>query len=330
MGLNTVMRVITDRQIMALLTMQDAMMVVRAATIEFGSGMSIMPPKVYLKLPQFNGDFRAMPAYSNSYNVAGVKWVNSHPGNPLHGHPAVRAQILLNDPETATPLALVDGTRITSMRTGATGGVAVDLLARPNAHTIGFVGAGVQSYYQAMAICSIRTIQEIRVYDPSKEARLKFAKEVRTFFSGKLVETNSIQDCVKDTDIIVSTTPSRSPIIEAHWVAPGCHINAIGADAPGKQELDPMLLVNGRIIVDDPIQAAHSGEINVPLQQRILSKRQVQNALPAVLLGQKRGRQNKNQITIFDSTGLAVHDIATAGFVYRTACQKNIGTTIAG
>ena len=323
------MRFISEADALALYSMDEALSVVESATLEYGLGDASMPPKVYLEIPNQTGDFRAMPAYSKKFDVAGVKWVNSHPDN-IHRHlPTVRATILLNDPTTAESLALVDGTRITSMRTGAAGGIAVKYLARSNASRIGFIGAGVQAYFQALAISKVRAITEVRIFDPSRDAQNKFSKQIRAFFDGKLVECNTISACIKDVDIIVTTTPSRSPIVEPEWVAPGTHINAMGADAPGKQELAPMILVKGRIIVDDITQASHSGEINVPLHDQLLSKKKVTLCLADVVSNKKQGRLTRNQITIFDSTGLAIHDIASAGYIYRKALDLKVGTDIA-
>ncbi|NDC82298.1 ornithine cyclodeaminase family protein [bacterium] len=319
---------LNDAQITALLSIDETITVVEASTRDFGTGKSTMPPKTYLDIPNQMGDFRAMPAFSERYNVAGVKWVNSHPDNSRLNLPTVRAQILLNDPTTAEPLALLDGTRITSMRTGAVGGIACKYLARKGATTLGILGAGIQAYFQAMAICAIIPITEIRIYDHSRDALTAFTTKVRQFYSKKLIECNSISTALDDMSIIATTTPSRSPIVDDGWIRPGSHINAIGADAPGKQELDPKILVRGKIVVDDVHQASHSGEINVPLQRQIISKSKVSTSLADILSGTKKGRTSSKQITIFDSTGLAIHDIATAGYVYRKAMELNIGTKI--
>jgi alanine dehydrogenase len=319
---------ISESDAFELYSMDEALAVVEAATREYGLGDATMPSKIYLEIPGQTGDFRAMPAYSKQLNVAGVKWVNSHPDNQHLNLPTVRAWILLNDPATAAPLALIDGTRITSMRTGAVGGIAAKYLSRPHSHRVGFVGAGVQAYYQAMAICKVRPVTEIRIYDLSRESQLRFSRQIREFFNGKLVECDTVSACIKDVDIVVTSTPSRSPLVELAWVAPGTHINAIGADAPGKQELDPMILVKGRIVVDDVAQASHSGEINVPLHNKVLSKHKVQLSIADVVSGQKKGRLSRNQITIFDSTGLGIHDIASAGYIFRKALGNQIGTQI--
>lgn len=322
------MRHINETDALRLYSMEEALDVIESSTLEYGNGGASMPPKVYLSLPGLTGDFRAMPAFSAQFNVAGIKWVNSHPDNRALNLPTVRALILLNDPRTAVPLALVDGTSITGIRTGAAGGVAAKHMARPDSSRVAFVGGGVQSVYQALAICKVRAITEIRIYDLSRESQIQFTKQVREFFSGRLVECNSIQACVKDADIIVTTTPSRKPVVMAAWVAPGTHINAIGADAEGKQELDSLLLVNGRIVVDDIVQASHSGEVNVPLHRGVLSKRKVTISLADVVSKRKKGRQSQHQITIFDSTGLGIHDIASAGFLFHKAQQLGVGTDI--
>jgi len=257
--------------------------------------------------------------------MAGTKIVNVHPQNPKKKLPSVMAVIVLNDPKTGVPLALMDGTWITAMRTGAASAVATKYLARKNAKTLGVVGAGFQAITQVAAISKVRKLKEIVVYDIKEKAveRLAkiLAKEKIKIKKGSLEEV-----CQKD--ILVTATSSREPVVKKEWIKPGTHINAIGADAPGKEELDPEILKEAKIVVDCLEQAIHSGEVNVPLAKGIIKKEDIFGELGEVVSGKKPGRKREDEITVFDSTGLAIQDLYTATLVYREAKRKKIGKEI--
>lgn len=322
-------RVFREKDIDRLLPVAEAVGVVEKAFRSYAKGKMRMPPKVYLDLPEFSGDFRAMPAYSSSAKMASLKWVNSHDHNRKHKLPAVMATLLLNDAKTGLPLALFDGTSLTRIRTGAAGGVAAKFLARKDAKRAAFVGAGIQAVYQALALLSVRPgIQELSIYDPSKSAMADFKKQISSVFNGNIQEFRNAQLCVTGADMITTTTPSKRPILLPEWISPGCHINAIGADAPEKQELDPAILRRAKIIVDDVHQASHSGEINVALRTRRIQKARIGGTLGQVILGEKPGRTDQHEITVFDSTGLAIQDLACAIYVYERFDQRISGQDI--
>jgi alanine dehydrogenase len=303
-----------------LLTMREALRAVELSFKFEAEGEVVMPPKLYLDLPRYHGDFRAMPAYVNG--VAGIKWVSVFPNNPNHNLPSVMASIVLSDPSTGRALAFMDGTYITSMRTGAAGGVAVQYLARKNSTVIGMVGAGTQARTQLMAIAEVLSkIEEVRVYDVFKEASEKYVKKMQAELGLNLRAVDAIEEAT-EADIVVTTTPSTKPVVMKKHIRPGTHINAIGADAKGKQELDPSILLNAKVIVDDVEQASHSGEINVPLSQGLIKIDGIYGTLGEVVAGFKKGRESDQEITIFDSTGLAIQDIICAQLVYEKAREK--------
>jgi alanine dehydrogenase len=146
--------------------------------------------------------------------------------------------------------------------------------------------------------------------------------------SEKMVQASTIKDCVESADIIVTTTPVREPIVQQHWVKPGAHINAMGADAAGKEELDPKILQKGTVVIDDWEQASHSGEINVPLSKGLITKKNIYANLGEIVAGKKKLVRNPKKITIFDSTGLAIQDAAVAHLVYQTAKRRKAGHSI--
>ncbi len=304
-----------------LLDMKAALGVVEDAFREHGMGRVQMPAKSYLYFP--TGDLRTMPAYLQSAGIAGVKIVNVHPGNPAKELPTVIAVVVLNSIETGAPLAVISGTYLTDVRTGAAGGVAADRLARRDATVVGMVGAGRQAETQLRAISLVREIETVKVIDLSAAACTRF-REAIADLGCDIVIAESVRD-VCDCDILVTTTPARTPIVADDWVREGTHVNAIGADAKGKEELDPGILKRSKIVIDDHAQAIHSGEINVPLTEGIITVDDIYCTLGEIITGIKPGRSNDSEITVFDSTGLAIQDVSTANHVYRQAVEKGIG-----
>ena len=322
---------ITEEEVASLITVEDVLEVVELAFREYAHGYAQMPPKVYLNFREHNGDLRTMPSYLERLNISAVKVVNVHPDNPKkHGMPTVMATILLVDPKNGQLLSIMGGGTITALRTGAAGGIAAKYLAVKDPKTISFVGAGTQARTQLAALLlAFPDVQEIRVWDIRPEAANAFAKEAK-HKNRKLHATpvETAQVAVEKASIVVTTTPSTKPILKNEWVTSGTHFNCIGADAPGKEELDPAILKRSKIVVDDWTQASHSGEINVPVSRGILSRQNIWAELGEVVARIKAGRTSPNEITVFDSTGLAIQDAITAELVYRKALEKKIGKLV--
>ncbi len=313
--------ILTENDVKKVLTMKEAMDAVEKAFELHAKGKTQMPPKIYLTFEK--GDLRAMPAYLEG--KAGVKWVNSHPENPKKGLPTVMAVLIYNDPETGFPLAIMDGTHITNFRTGAASGVASKYLARKNSKVFGFIGCGRQAYTQFLALKEIFEIESVKVYDIIERNAEKFAKFCEDFgVSAVVCDAKDACDC----DVLTTTTPSRKPVVKSEWIREGTHINAIGADAPGKQELEEEILLKAKIVVDDLEQAMHGGEINVAVSKGLLKKEDIYATLGEIVAGMKRGRESDDEITVFDSTGLAIQDIAVADLVFRKAKESNVGLEI--
>jgi alanine dehydrogenase len=279
-------------------------MAVESAFADHGKGLVQMPPKVYITLP--DGDFRTMPAYLPSLSIAGVKIVNVHPNNSKKGLPTVMALTIILDIESGQPIAVINATKLTDMRTGAAGAVAAKYLAARKEIVLGVIGTGRQAQAQVTAISRELKIKQIKIWSRNPEHIRKFADRFMEF----PCRSSSLEDAC-DCDVLVTTTPSRSPLIRSEWIHEGTHINAIGADAPGKEELDPALVLRAQVFVDDPAQAIHSGEINVPVSQGIYRATDIAGTLGEVVTGKKK-RAGPDTITIFDSTGLAIQDLAIA------------------
>jgi len=300
--------------------MKEALQAVEHAFKLEAEGKTRMPPKLYLDLPEYQGDFRAMPAYIDG--SAGIKWVSVYPNNYNSNLPTVLATIILCDPNNSLPVAIMDGTYITNMRTGAAGGVAVKYLARKDSSVIGMIGAGMQAKTQLSSISEVLPrIEGVRVFDIRREASISFAREMSAKLAINIYSVATIQEA-SEVDVLVTTTTSTKPIVKKEYIRPGTHINAIGADAKGKQELEAELIRNAKVIVDDIEQASHSGEINVPLSEGKLKVEEIHGTLGEVLADRKAGRVDNEEITIFDSTGLAIHDIVCAKIVYEKAREE--------
>lgn len=323
---------LTEKDLHGLLDYNDVVKAVEDVFRDKGLGKVQMPPKIYLFFERYNGDIRIMPSYVERLDISSVKIVNSHPLNPIKsGLPTVMATILLIDPSTGFPLSIMDGTYLTALRTAAAGIVAIKYLAKKDFKVIGLVGAGVQGRMQARFLYALfrDQIDELRVYDLIKDKSEELCKKLMEEFNVNNVKvTDNAKDAVNGADIIITVTPSRKPIIMADWVSDGVHLNCMGADAPGKQEVDPYILKKAKIIVDDIEQAIHSGEINVPISTGFLTKNDIYGELGEVVAGIKEGRSSDREITVFVSTGLAIQDTAVAFLAYQLAKKKGLGREI--
>jgi len=319
--------ILDKRDVFRLVRIKDSIKAVESAFREYAKAKVLMPPKIYLHLDKHGGDFRAMPAYVEKLGKCVLKWVNVHPRNKVFGLPAVMAINILSDPANGFPLCIMDATYATSLRTGAAGAVAAKYLARKDSKIVGLIGCGVQAKTQLKALKELFDISEARVWGCKRSHIRNFIKDMKG--AGlDLIRAKSIKECLKGSDIVVTTTPSRKPLVKLSWLKPGTHINAIGADARGKQELEPIILKKAKVVVDAWEQAAHSGEINVPLRNKLISRKDIFADIGEVAIGKRKGRTDSCEITVFDSTGLAIQDVAIANLIYKAALKKKIGKWI--
>lgn len=316
---------LTREEIEKLFKMRDAISVVERTFRSYALGKAKMPEKSYLYLPHYKGDFRSMPALVSDQDAVGVKWVNVHTENYKKSLPTVMGMIVLGDAKTGFPIAVMDGTYLTNLRTGAVGAVAAKYLAQKNSHTVALIGSGIQARTQLEGLNYLFRIRHVKVWSKDSASDQRFAKEMSYRYKFTVERSKAAKACVENADIIVTTTPSREPIVKLKWLKPGVHINAIGADARGKEELEPEILTHSKLVVDDWKQASHSGEINVPVSQGIIKKWDVYATMGDIVAKKKKGRENSSEITVFDSTGLSIHDIACAHAVYKQALKRKIG-----
>ncbi|WP_101295328.1 ornithine cyclodeaminase family protein [Halegenticoccus soli] len=304
--------------------MPELIRAIEDAFAAYERGDAQMPPKSYIDLPQYNGDFRSMPAYldAGDWDAAGIKWVNVHPDNrEAYDLPTVMGTMIYSDPKNAFPLAVLDGTELTMQRTGAAAAVATDHLAVEDATSMGIIGAGVQSYTQLEAISAVRPIEEVVVSDLDAERVAAFCERFEDRFD---VRGGSIEEAAS-RDVLSTVTPVEDPIVPREAVGDRTHVNAMGADAEGKHELADEVLLDAKLIIDDYEQTTHSGEINVPYREGTLTDEDIYGAIGEIVVGEKEGRTADDGVTVFDSTGLAIQDVAAAHVVYEHANENDNG-----
>jgi ornithine cyclodeaminase/alanine dehydrogenase-like protein (mu-crystallin family) len=256
-----------------------------------------MPPKVYLDASP-NGDFRAMPA--KGAGLAILKWVTSFPGNPQAGLPVVMGMICVSSAVDGEPLALVDVRAVTALRTGAVAAVAAQELAREDASTVGIVGCGLHGTWAARCLAAAEYGPGV-CFDPDPEAAGQLAGELGW-------EAGTREDAL-GCDVVTCVTPGNEPVVRRDDLRPGTHLNMLGADGPGKAEAEPEAVAACQLFCDEWEQASHGGELTGAVEAGLVSRDDVAE-LGAVLTGSHPGRSAPDGVTLFDSTGLAIQDLA--------------------
>ncbi len=275
---------------------------VREALLRFHAGEWTMPPKVYLDSRPF-GDFRAMPARGDG--LALLKWVTSFPGNPARGLPTVTGVICLSDASNGEPLMLLDARSVTALRTGAVAAVATQALARKGARSVGIVGCGLHGAWAARCLAAAGYGPGV-CHDPRHEAGQALAAELDW-------DPGAREQALR-CEIVCCVTPGAETVVDAGDLRPGLHLNMLGADAPGKAEATVGAVASCALFCDEWEQASHGGELTGAVSAGMVTREQV-TELGAVLAGDAPGRPGPGAVTLFDSTGLAIQDLAVAGAV---------------
>ncbi|MGH2807154.1 MAG: ornithine cyclodeaminase family protein [Actinomycetota bacterium] len=286
-------------QVIAAIPPTAAIDEVRHGFIKHATGEWIMPPKVYLQSPP-HGDFRAMPASGDG--LALLKWVTSFPDNRAKGLPVVTGTILISDATTGEWRALIDGTAVTALRTGAAAAIAAQTLAASRARTVGLVGCGLHGRWAALCLKAAGYTDGVCA-DVDESAARTLAEEL-TWTAGTVVDALAC-------DVVTLVTPGHDPVVTARHLGPGMHINALGADGSGKAEMTTDAVAACRLFCDEWAQASHGGELTGAIEEGLISHDDV-TELGAVLTGRAPGRASDDETTLFDSTGLAIQDLAIA------------------
>ncbi len=317
--------IVSRDEMKGLVTMSEVVGLVEQAFRAHGQGNYIMDPKFHIIIPKYGGEWEAMPSYLGEPESAACKWVAIRDKNrEKYGLSTVISTIVYTDPETGFPLLICDGTYHTNMRTGASGAVSAKWLARKNSKSIGLVGAGGVAVGAIRSMACVGNYQDVKVWSRQKKNADAFVDKMRKEFEYDMMAVDSVKDAV-DADIVITSTLAMSPVVKDEWIREGTHIAALGADMEGKQELEAKLLKRSRIFMDDRGQCVRDGEINVPLRKGELKIEDVVGTIGEVITGKKKGRITDRDITIFDSTGIALQDAAVITLEYKRALEKGVG-----
>lgn len=306
--------------------MEKTIEAVREAYISFANNRVQMPPVMHLDVEKYNGEVDIKSGFVEDFGLIGTKIASGYYDNHKLGLPPGMAIIVLLDLKTSMPLAIMDGSHITSYRTGAAGAVAASVLARKDSTKVGVIGAGTQGRMQILALKELFHLEEIRVWDIEEKMGKRYATEMSELLGIDVTYSTNREAVVRGSDIVVTVTPSKKALVMEGWIEKGMHINAIGADGPGKQELDPAIVkLADKVVVDSLKQCKIIGEIQHALSLGLIKEQDVHGEIGEILIGKKVGRESNDEITLFDSTGLAAQDIAAAHVVLEVAKTKNLG-----
>ncbi|MDD4160505.1 MAG: ornithine cyclodeaminase family protein [Synergistaceae bacterium] len=326
------MLVINAEEIRKIFTMEDAINSNEEAFVIQSSSRAEVPVRINFDVKK-NGITSYMPALIKDFPVAGIKIVSTYPENAAKGLPAVMATTFLSDPETGAVNAMLDGTELTRMRTGAVSGLATKLLANKKAETAALFGTGGQAMSQLEALLTVRKISEVRVYDSSHERIKSFierAAELADKFNAKLIAADSSDAAIDEADVITTVTTSAEPVFDGKRIKKGSHINAVGVFMPHKRELDEYTVTHADKIFIDNTEAimSEAGEFLIPMSEGKFQKESIDGELGDLILGRVTGRTDNEQVTLMKTVGFATLDIVIAFNVYKKAVAAGIGKLI--
>lgn len=336
------MRVMSRGDVMAALNLDKVMETVETVYKRKAQGNTVVWPTVVHDFKTGEQDMDIKSGYLKGEEIHGLKMINWTDANAAKGLPTLVGLILVCDTVTGLPLGVLDGSFITGMRTGCAGAIGAKYLARKDSETLFVLGAGNQALFQIGAFLKqFPGLKKIYVADPmSPENARRFAAAAPGRLAEELkvdagetvfVDASSQEEmaaAVSDSDMVVTVTPAREPVIKKEWVKPGTHLSTIGSDMSGKEEIDPQLFAGALVYADDLPHCIEVGEMEIPLKKGVISKDEIAGEIGSLILGQSRGRQNDEEITIYDATGMALLDIATAKAALDLAVEAGLGQEV--
>ncbi|MDU4862452.1 MAG: ornithine cyclodeaminase family protein [Terrisporobacter othiniensis] len=325
------MLLLSRKDIKKVFTMKDAIETNKECFKLFSEGKSEVPLRTTIQAPNHNGVFLFMPSYVEELDAAGLKVVNIFPENVKENLPTAPAQVLLIDGKTGIVTAILDGTYVTQLRTGASSGAAFDLFAIKNAKIGALIGTGGQAATQLEAMMVARELDEVRIFDLDGKRRQAFVSEMQKelkCYNTKIVEATSSDNAIENADIIVTVTPSTKPVFDGTKVKKGATVSCVGAYQHHMQEMDPAILPRASKIYFDSEEAvlSEAGDILIPLEQGIITKDDFTGDIGDVLLGKVVGRENDEEIIVYENVGIGVLDLMTARAIYLKAVEAEVGT----
>ncbi len=327
------LRFLSAQDVRRALPMAEAIAGMKAAYASLSTGQAVMPLRSHVSIAEHLGTTLIMPAYlpdAIAPSLA-VKVVSVFPQNAQHGEPVIYGLVLALEAATGRPLAIMEGSALTAIRTGAASGAATDVLARTDTAVAAIFGSGVQARTQLEAICTVRPIQEVRIYslvrDQAQTLAAELAGQGPIPVHMRVVDTPD--EAVRDADVICTATTSRLPVFDGRSLSPGAHVNGVGSYLPIMQEVDVTTVQRSLVVVDSRTAVlAEAGDLIVPLQNGDIEASHIHAELGEILAGLKPGRTSPQQITFFKSVGLAVQDAVAARIVLHNALAANLGTEV--
>mgnify|MGYP001249716252 FL=1 len=316
-------------EVAALLPMSECIHVMEETLRGLARGEAILPLRTGLVLPDGESLMGLMPSYMAGIQSVGVKVIAAFPKNYGTEYDAHQGVVLLFDTDRGLLRAVVDGTAVTAIRTAAVSGVATKLLAKEDAADLAIIGAGTQARTHLEAMLLVREINRVRVHSRTMDSARRFAEreERRHGIGIEVVET--AREAVRGADVICTVTTCDRPVVEGAWIAPGAHINAVGAFSPTTRELDTEAVVRSRLFVDRRESTLNeAGEFLIPAKEGLIDEEHIVGEIGEILLGEVAGRQSPSEITLFKSLGVAVEDLAAAHHVLRQALESDLGTWV--
>ncbi len=326
------LRILSAAEVQRALPMPEAIEGMKAAFGQLASGEATVPLRTQVDVPRSNGVSIFMPAYLAASDDLAVKIVSVFPNNPQRQLPTIHGVVLALDAQTGQPLALLEGGTLTAIRTGAGSGAATDLLARPNARVVAIIGSGVQARTQLEAVCTVRDIEEVRVYSLDAEHARTFAQEMAG--QGPIPNVIEVVDspavAVRGADIICTATTSSAPVFPGDMLSEGAHINAVGSFRSDMQEVDVTTILRSLVVVDSrEAVMAEAGDLLKPMATGEIDANHIYAELGEIVNGTRPGRTSPEQITYFKSVGVAVQDAVAASLALKNAEEQQLGIVAA-
>jgi alanine dehydrogenase len=323
------MLILSETQVQGLIDIDELIIALERAHIQYSTGKAVMPVRLVVPLQQIDGRITTMPGFLNEDKALGMKVVTYFQNNPKQNLPSILATIMLFSTETGKMIAVMDGGYITAIRTACASAMATKVLSNPTASVLGVLGAGVQARAHIRALSRVRNLHSIKIYSPSGTSATKIKQELESEIGVAIEVAKSAEETVRGSDLIVTATTAKEPIVTAKWLQPGAHINAVGSHRPDSRELDGTTLARSNVFVDsrDAIMA-ECGDVLLALKEKSITPDHVQTEIGEVLAETKSGRRRTDEITLYKSVGVAIQDVATADLVYHKALEKNLGTNV--
>jgi ornithine cyclodeaminase len=325
-------RVLSGADVRRAITMAEAIQAVKKAYVQLSAGQAVVPLRTPVPVEKRDAVTLFMPAYLASSDALGAKIVSVFPGNLEQGLPLIHAIVVVVDAQTGRPVAMMDGTYLTALRTGAASGVATDLLARPDARVAAIFGAGAQARTQLEAVCTVRPIEKAWVYDAVPETAAAYVEEMRVRghpITSDISAADSAAQAVREADVICTATTSTTPVFDDADLKPGVHVNGIGAYTPEMQEVPTRTVARAKVVVDSrSASLEEAGDLIIPLEKGALSEADIHGEIGELAAGQIPGRESDVEVTFFKSVGLAVQDVAVAELVLQRAAELSLGIEV--